>query len=672
MALVNPNLLRIAVPTPLRRYFDYMVPEGCDFKRLKPGVRVRVPFQRRELVGIYVETVTETDVPLSKLKSAIEVLDDEPVLTPDLMQLCQWAADYYHHPIGDVLTSALPLSLRQGKALIAPNKLRALLPVGSERNQDPLTLNDAQQKAVTAIVKASNTFEVILLNGITGSGKTEVYLQSIVKVLEQHQQVLVLVPEIGLTPQTIARFRERFSVPVVALHSKLTNRERLIAWQQAKSGEAKVVIGTRSAVFSAFDHLGLIIIDEEHDLSFKQQDGFRYHARDLAVMRAHFERIPIVLGSATPSLEVLHKATQGRYQHVHLPERAGVAVPPTVRLLDIRNVKLDEGMSPDLFEQMRTHLQAGNQVMLFLNRRGFAPVLMCHLCGWIAECQRCDRSMTYHLKAERLHCHHCDSRKPIPQQCGACGSGELHAIGLGTEKLEQALATHFPEYSIARIDRDSVQRKGKMEELLDDIQRGTHQILIGTQMLAKGHHFPKVTLVAIIDADSGFFSTDFRAIERMGQLLLQVSGRAGRVDQPGTVVIQTRQPEHPLLRLLVQEGYQAFAHALLDERQQAVLPPYTFFALFRAEARNINVASAFLQQIKKAGEGRLPEGVFVLGPIPAPMPRRAGYHRVQLLIQSAKRPVLHSLLNSLIAAIEAIPGKQQVRWSLDVDPLEMF
>jgi primosomal protein N' (replication factor Y) len=433
-----------------------------------------------------------------------------------------------------------------------------------------------------------------------------------------------------------------------------------------------MVIGTRSAVFSPFANLGLIIVDEEHDISFKQQEGFRYHARDVAVMRAHSQNIPIVLGSATPSLETLSKAQQGRYQHLRLPHRAGNAQLPQFAILDIRNAKLEEGLSTALLSAIKQHLEHDdNQVMLFLNRRGFAPVLMCHACGWTSTCKRCDARMTYHHQPRRLHCHHCDSRRPVLQKCEDCGTHDLQIIGLGTERLEQVLQLHFPNMSIARIDRDSTQRKGSMENLLKQIHRGEHRILIGTQMLAKGHHFPHVTLVGIVDADSGFFSADFRAIERMGQLILQVAGRAGRMEKTGTVIIQTRHPDNPLLQQLLREDYHRFASALLQEREQAMLPPHAFLALFRAEAHHVEQAMQFLQQVKRLADS-LGEDIPAWGPVPAPMPRRAGRYRMQLLLQAKQRPLLQQHLKKLLVEVEKLSSKQKVRWSVDVDPVEMF
>lgn len=731
------KILRIAVPVPLRQVFDYLPPSQTDLSSLKAGMRVRIPFQHRELVGVFLGFSPESDINLSKLKAAIEIIDSSPCISENILRLCQWAADYYHYPLGEILSHAMPALLRQGKSadpvketyyqitqvgidvdpaslqrakkqiellklltqnpngltakqlrahLISKATLKLLLgknyvaiASGTKLSSDyglhisspGLSLNAEQQSALDRIRTANHQFHVFLLNGVTGSGKTEVYLQAITDILHHNKQVLVLVPEIGLTPQTIQRFRERFSVPIVALHSGLSEKERLNAWLSAKMGEAKIVIGTRSAIFSPFAQLGLIIVDEEHDLSFKQQEGFRYHARDLAIMRAHFENIPIVLGSATPALETYQNALQGRYQHLQLKERAGFAQLPQFKILDIRKIPLEQGLSLALLEEMKQHLNAGNQVMLFLNRRGYAPVLMCHQCGWMALCKRCDARMTFHQYPMHLHCHHCDNRKPVPKECGACHEKNLTPIGIGTERLENILQTHFPDVAIARIDRDSTQRKGKIEEILNDIHAGKYQILIGTQMLAKGHHFPNVTLVAIVDADNGFFSSDFRALERMGQLVLQVSGRAGRVEKPGTVVIQTHHPEHPLLHQLIHDSYQSFAASLLDEREQAMLPPFSYFALFRAEAHQADLANDFLKEIRHLAK-TTSANIQLLGPISAPMPKRDGRHRAQLLLQATHRPQLQHFLTHLLPNIEKIPNKKRVRWSLDVDPLEMF
>jgi primosomal protein N' (replication factor Y) len=480
----------------------------------------------------------------------------------------------------------------------------------------------------------------------------------------------VLVPEISLTPQTIERFRTRFNVPIVALHSSLSEKERLQAWIDARSGTARIVIGTRSAIFTAFAQLGLIIVDEEHDTSFKQQDRFRYHARDLAVMRASINQIPVVLGSATPSLESLLNVQRKRYEYLSLPLRAGDAKMPQYQVVDLKRTSVEEGLSAPLLQTMREHLAQNNQVMLFLNRRGFAPVLYCTQCAWIAECRRCDTRMVYHRAPVRLQCHHCDARSAVPERCGQCGAGELQPVGLGTQRLEQTLAVHFPDVPIIRVDRDNTRRKGSMQNLLDQINQQEKAILLGTQMLAKGHHFPQVTLVGVVDADSGLFSADFRAAEQMGQLLLQVAGRAGRAEKPGTVMIQTRHPDHVLLQTLIQQGYQAFAQTLLTEREQARLPPFAHFAVFRAEAYAEKSASQFLTAIKDM----LPaaKDMFtVLGPVPALLARRKGLHCQHLLVKSEHRGMLQSLLKNTLQKLDANTTGQSVKWILDVDPVEV-
>lgn len=658
-------ILRLALPTPLRRLFDYLPPQGVDYNSLIPGIRVLVPFQSRTLVGILISIEKNSTVPYEKLKRATEILDMQAILPDDVYKLCQWAADYYHYALGEVLASALPAVLRKGK----PAVVKAKPVVATEVTDTPLKLNEAQQNAVSAILSAEYSFKVFLLNGVTGSGKTEVYLQAMAENLKRDQQVLILVPEISLTPQTVERFRARFSVPVVALHSSLSELARLRAWISAKSGEAKIVIGTRSAIFTPFAKLGLIVVDEEHDTSFKQQDRFRYHARDLAIMRASLNHIPIVLGSATPSLETLLNAKRHRYETLSLPLRAGDAQLPQYQLLDLRRAKIEEGFSAELLSRMREHLEQNNQVMLFLNRRGFAPVLYCTQCAWIAECKRCDKRMVYHRSPPRLQCHHCDAHVNIPKCCTQCNEETLQPIGLGTQRLEQTLAKHFPDVPIIRVDRDTTRNKGAMQTLLDQIHAHPKAILIGTQMLAKGHHFPQVTLVGIVDADGGLFSADFRAAEQMGQLLMQVAGRAGRADKPGTVIIQTRHPDHPLLQTLIHQGYQTFAQSLLNERELAVLPPFSYFAIFRAEAYVEQNAQRFLNAIKEM----LPaaESLTMLGPVSALMAKRKGLHCQHLVVKTNKRSVLQHALKSILQQLETLAASHSVKWVLDVDPVEV-
>jgi primosomal protein N' (replication factor Y) len=698
-------------------------------------VRVLVPFGRRQLVGILLASKKHTDVAPGKLKSALRILDTDPVFTRDLLQLLNWTAGYYHHPIGETLATALPVLLRKPDRLPgmavkiwqltdagyqqlaqglrrAPRQrsvLKALKaqPQGLARDalavphavlknlqhkgwivcldaahvpaQDslnalapPHTLSEAQEKAVNSVRSAFHNFDTFLLEGVTGSGKTEVYLQLIAPLLQDNRQVLVLVPEIGLTPQLIDRFRQRFAVDVAVLHSGLNDSQRVRTWQQAADGAARLILGTRSAIFTPLKNPGLIIVDEEHDSSFKQQEGLRYSARDLAVWRARQLHIPVILGSATPSLESLYNVRRGRYRLLLLPERAGQAMAPKMRLLDLRSQPMRDLLSAALLDAMDAHLKLGGQILLFLNRRGFAPVLLCHACGWVSECRRCDARMTLHQQRGELRCHHCGSRRRVDAYCPSCGSSELLGIGEGTERVEQALLERFPEHPVLRIDRDTTRRKGQLEGALSDAQTGKARILLGTQMLAKGHHFPNVTLAAILDADQGLFSSDFRASERMAQLIIQVSGRAGRADKPGEVVIQTHHPDHPLLRQLVERGYPAFAEAALRERQATLLPPYASMALLRAEATDAEYPRVFLETARQLLTPHISDSAQLWGPVAAPMERRAGRYRAQLLVQTSNRSELQQLLEHWIPQLETLKPARRVRWSIDVDPVDMF
>jgi len=728
---------RIAIPTPLRRYFDYLAPANYASASPQNGVRVRVPFGRQTLIGILLETVHETDVPPNKMKQVIEVLDEQAVFDEEVLQLLRWCAQYYHHPIGEVMQNALPAKLRQGAATnikgirrwqLTPdgqqvdlqNLKRAAkqiallsdlqqsdsglfesqlsanhvgwrpvmkrlqekgwvdsveenaLPVAEPTRSAP-TLNTDQQRAIQRVLEQqSSGFNAYVLEGVTGSGKTEVYLQVIEEVIKQGKQALVLVPEIGLTPQLLNRFLLRLHGRIAIMHSGLSDEERLQAWLHTQAGSADVIIGTRSAVFSPLLRPGVIIIDEEHDLSFKQQDGFRYSARDLAVKRARDLNIPIILGSATPSLETLYNAQQGRYETLLLPERAGNAKPPTISLLDVRSQKMEQGVSAQLLHKMKQHLQRGSQVLLFLNRRGFAPVLMCHECGWHALCPRCDAHMTLHQSNSQLRCHHCGTEQYKPHTCPACNSEDLLQMGFGTERIEHALTALFPHYEVIRIDRDSTRRKGAMEKLLNDINNGKQQILIGTQMLAKGHHFPNVTLVGMLNADHGLYSSDFRASERMGQLILQVAGRAGREEKEGEVLIQTHHADHPLFKLLLRHDYPAFAKSLMQERQQTEFPPFTHLALLRAEAVDQHSPMAFLEQARLLLEQHMQKEMMLLGPFPALMERRAGRYRAQLLVQANNRKQLQSLFHHSISQIENLKVAKKVRWSIDIDPMDLM
>ena len=530
-----------------------------------------------------------------------------------------------------------------------------------------LTLNKQQALAFSQLLFQEG-FNVWLLEGVTGSGKTEIYLQYIEEVLKKGKQVLVLVPEIGLTPQTVRRFQARFNVEIDVLHSNLNDTQRLNVWERARTGQSAIVIGTRSALFTQFSDLGLIILDEEHDGSFKQQDGWRYHARDLGVVLAQKLNIPILLGSATPSLESVNNVQNGKYHHLVLSKRAGNATALRQFVIDLKHQRIQNGLSEPLLKRMQEHLEKGNQVLLFLNRRGFAPVLLCHECGWIDECHHCEKPYTYHQHQRVLRCHHCGAQKTVPMQCGHCGSTHLVTTGLGTEQLEETLKARFPQYNIARIDRDSTARKGKLEGYLEDIQQGKSQILIGTQMLAKGHHFPNVTLVALVNVDNALFSLDFRAEERLAQLYVQVAGRSGRAEKQGEVVLQTHYPDHPLLTTLLEKGYQAFAEETLKLRHNMGLPPFSFQALFKAQCRHSEEAENALSQLASFFYEQKIEGLQVLGPIPAPFSKKAGQYRWQLLLQHASRKQLQAALSRY--SPELIKSSQ-VRLILDVDPLDL-
>jgi primosomal protein N' (replication factor Y) (superfamily II helicase) len=544
-----------------------------------------------------------------------------------------------------------------------------LEPVGLK--PDLPVLGPAQQSALTHIIASLGEFKTLLLHGVTGSGKTEVYLRAIAEVLQRGEQALVLAPEIALTPQLLARFAQRFGEPIAVLHSALNDSERVQAWRAARDGNARIMIGTRSAIFTALAKPGLIIVDEEHDASYKQQEGFRYSARDLAIARAQRHGIPVLLGSATPSLETLQRALQAPGDLLKLPERAGAALPPIMKLVDLRQHGSTQGLSTPVMQRIREHLDAQGQVLLYLNRRGFAPVLFCPSCGWSAPCARCDARLTVHKRAHKLICHHCGHEQPLTQECPSCHA-EVKPVGQGTERIEDTLAQIYPDAPLARIDRDSISRKGELDAVLKRIHDGEVKLLVGTQMLSKGHHFPNVTLVVILDADQGLFSTDFRGSERLAQNILQVAGRAGRGDRPGEVMIQTEYPDHPLLQKLLAEGYDGFAAAALTERQAAHWPPFSRLALIRAEANDLGKALTFLQTAKQLGRALHQPKVTLLGPAPAPMMRRAGLHRAQLLLTAATPAPLQNLLARLLPQLETHAVAKAVRWSVDVDPLELF
>ena len=700
-------------------------------------MRLWVPFGRRRVVGVLVETRDRSDLPDAKLKAALGVIDDEPVFDEPLLELLRWSADYYRHAPGEVIAAALPAALRAGASMLETterwtltaaartdqlpplpgraNRLRELAellrgresadaaelaafsprwrdharelekrgwiarlrvaeqtpPRGEVRTSQGLEPTPEQRTAIDAIAAASGAFAPFLLHGVTGSGKTEVYLRAIEAVVARGEQALVLVPEIALTPQLVARFAQRFDAPLAVLHSSLPDQERLRAWRAARSGTAPVVIGTRSAIFAPLARPGLIVVDEEHDPSYKQQEGFRYSARDLALVRAQRLAIPVVLGSATPSLESLERVRAGKATLLSLPNRTAGASQPTLHLIDLRKHGETQGIATPTLFAIKRHLEAGGQVLLYLNRRGYAPSLFCPACGWVAPCPRCDARLTVHQRDQRLHCHHCGTEQRMPQVCPDCGEA-VKPVGQGTERIEETLARLFPDVPLARIDRDAVRRRGALEAALDRVTSGEVKLLVGTQMLTKGHHFPDVSLVVVLNADQGLFGTDFRASERLAQTIVQVAGRAGRAERPGEVLIQTEYPEHPLLAQLVTGGYDAFASAALEERQQARWPPFARVAVLRAEAAQREAPIAFLDRARELAESMSTAGVEVLGPAAAPMERRAGHYRAQLLLHAPTHSPLQRLFGRWIPAVEELPEARRVRWSLDVDPLELF
>ncbi|RVU83592.1 primosomal protein N' [Leucothrix sargassi] len=541
-------------------------------------------------------------------------------------------------------------------------------------NQHLIELSDEQQQSLTQLAEwvEHESLQPVLLHGITGSGKTEIYLRAIKPVLEKGQQALLMIPEIGLTPQLFQRFCDFFpKQTVVALHSGLNDTQRAQNWQSAQSGEADVVVGTRSSIFCAFDNLGIIVIDEEHDGSFKQQEGFHYHARDFAVKRANQLKIPILLGSATPALETLLNAERKRYHYLQLKSRPGTRKPPKTSIIDLKGQTIEAGVSNTLLKEVGKQVEDGNQVMLFLNRRGFAPVLLCSSCGWHATCPACDTEMTYHASRNKVICHHCDYQKQVANSCPSCKNPQFSTLGHGTERVEQLLCSYFPQTPIVRVDRDTTSRKGELAKKLEIVREGKPVILIGTQMLTKGHDFPNLTLVGILDIDQALFSTDYRAQEYLAQQIVQVSGRAGRGEKPGRVILQTSQPQHPLLNQLLTQGYKAVAMQLLVERQAWQYPPFGFHALIRVNTPQFEAGLHFLQSVRNDLQDLLAEKIGelgLMGPMPSPMEKRAGRYRYQMMISSTRRSSLHCFLDQVISVIKRQKKPKDLRYTLDVDP----
>jgi primosomal protein N' (replication factor Y) len=729
------KVARVALDVPLPTLFDYAVPAALGDAAALLGRRVEVPFGRGRRVGLVLEVGVESALPPARIKPLARVFHDEPPLAPDVLELMHFAADYYHYPLGQVALSVLPARLRQvggaeegidafalsvrgaqldpveiparaltkrrllgvlrEQGLVEAGALRALSPsagrvllelerAGLVRRsratpalrappaappQEAPALSAQQAAAVRAVLDRADGFAAFLLRGVTGSGKTEVYLHVVAELLRQGRQALVLVPEIGLTPQLTERFRARFAgVPMAALHSHLAEGERLRAWRAAQSGEARVVIGTRLAVFTPMPQLAAIVVDEEHDGSFKQQEGLRYSARDLALLRAKLRGIPVLLGSATPSLESYANALAGRYTLVDLPGRPRAA-PPRIRCIDTRGRPLEHGLSPALLEALRERVVRGEQSLVFVNRRGYAPALVCPACGWFAPCTRCSAKLVLHLAQARLRCHYCGHEEPVAAVCPGCGNQHLAPAGHGTQRLEAALEAALPGARVLRVDRDTTRGRDTFARMQQRILAREIDILVGTQMLAKGHDFPRLTLVGVVNADSTLYSGDFRAAERLYAQLTQVAGRAGRSDLPGEVLIQTDFPNHPLYDAVCRQDYAAFARTALEERRQAGFPPHTHQALVRAEAARRAVVDDYLAQAVAAGTG-LAMDVEIYDPVPPPIARVSGRERAQLLVQSRSRGELQRFLHAWQPRLAELASRA-VRWSLDVDPLEL-
>ncbi|WP_334157177.1 primosomal protein N' [Oryzomicrobium sp.] len=669
-------VVRVALDVPLYRTFDYL---ADDATAADVGCRVKVSFGRGRKVGIVVAVGEDSDLPRHQLKPVDGILRDLPALPADWFRLCEFAAAYYQAPLGEVMLQTLPTALRRTD----PPKARAIKPKAAKAATAPALpeLTADQQAALDALGAAPPGFAGWLLHGVTGSGKTEVYLRLIADTLAAGRQALLLVPEINLTPQLEARIAARFpGVPLVSLHSELSEAARLRHWKAAFAGSARIVVGTRLAVFTPMPELGLIVVDEEHDPSFKQQDGMRYSARDVAVLRARGLGIPVLLGSATPSLESWANAQPGPQQRYRLLTLAARAVAgarlPDIRLVDTRRETLEDGLSPALIAALEARLARGEQSLVFLNRRGYAPVLACPSCGWVSRCKRCAANLVLHLKDRRLRCHHCGLEAGIPRACPSCGNQDIHPFGRGTQRLEERLVARFPEARILRVDRDAARSRKQWEALLEQIHpdeaAGTPRadILVGTQMLAKGHDFPHLTFVGVVGADSGLFAADFRAPERLFAMLMQVAGRAGRAELAGEVLIQTEQPGHPLFAALLAHDYPAFAARELEERRQAGFPPYTYQAMLRAEAPDMADSLAFLKAAKALPILAAHPAVFAYDPVPMRMARLANLERGQLLFECGARPVLQAFLADFTPALAALPAPGRLRWHLEVDPLE--
>lgn len=664
-ALQPTIVLKVALGLPLP-LFDYLPPPDMLIENIRVGMRVYVPWGKKQAMGIVVDK-GPADIKVKQLKSVLTFPDDFPIFNQEIMTWFKNTADYYHHPIGEVLFTGLPVLLEKNlplHELLNSKKRKAPKPELSPSTEKQLVLTDEQELAVSTITSHLNQFACYLLKGITGSGKTEVYLQAIEKCLPK--QVLILIPEIALAPQTCQRVIDRFGDKAVIYHSQLTPKQKLEAWRDAFSGKKQVIVGTRSALFLPFQALGLIIVDEEHDVSFKQQEGFLFSARDMAIWRAKLAHIPIVLGSATPSLESLYNCQLNRFIPLNLTQRPNSAQLPNVQLIDTNVERLTHGLSEKLITAITKTLGVNQQVLLFINRRGFAPTVMCVECFWQAKCPQCEGRLTYHLQYNRLSCHLCDKHQRFPEKCPSCQSTQIKPVGLGTERIETEIENLFPYANIARIDSDTITTPKKLKTALEKINSGESQILIGTQLLAKGHHFPRVTLVGIIQIDSGLYSADFRATERTAQLITQVSGRAGRADMPGAVYLQTALPQHPLLQAILNGGYDAYAKYILAEREQAHLPPFSHLAIIRAKGKSRDAVIETLGMLKSHLSYQ--SNIKLFGPMFSGNERQKDLYQAQLWVMADKR----SQLQLALMQLSEYKTSHSVRWSIDVDPLSTY
>ena len=652
------QITEVAIPVPLHNTFDYLCKE-----KVVIGSRVKVPFGSKKVTGIVLSHKDKSS--FSKLKEVEEVIDHEALLSKEILEFLTWSANYYHHPIGEVLSNAIPKNLRNGK----PALLKKPSVANVKASSTDIQLTTEQSFAITEVLKSSSEFNGFLLHGVTGSGKTEVYLNITERLLKTGKQVLVLVPEIGLTPQMISRFKERIEGQVVAVHSQLNDTQKQDAYLLAKNGDAKVILGTRSAIFTPIPNLGLVIVDEEHDNSFKQQSNFRYSARDLSFMRAKFANVPLILGTATPSLETLKNVIEKKLARLTLTSRPGEAIMPSIDLIDMRS-QPSEPLSKPLIARIKHYLSESRQVMLFINRRGYAPIYYCTECGWQSECTSCDSRLVYHRSINRLKCHHCGLEKSPESSCPSCSSKELKILGYGTERLEENLESFFPSTEVIRIDRDTTRKKKAFATHLKKINSGEPCIIIGTQMLAKGHDFSNLAFVGILDVDVGLMSTDFRATEHLAQLLVQVSGRCGRGKYKGEVNIQTRYPNHPIFNFVKDSRYTEYAKTLLLERKDTKLPPFAHQALICANAKNKILAENFLTEVAQLINSIEIESVEIWGPVPGVIERKSDYYYFNLYLQSEDRGQLRRLIQTFYQHVETIRVSSSVRWFVDIDPVE--